>query len=171
MTAAPKRPSGQEGFFWKTKTLEEMSGPAWDSLCDGCGRCCLNKLEEEDTGRIYYTSVGCRLFDEASCRCKDYVNRQAFVEDCLQLTPENVPETPWLPPTCGYRLIAEGKDLYWWHPLVSGDPDTVHEAGVSVRGRVQGTESEIADADLEDHIVQWPALLPKRARLKRRPKS
>ena len=153
--------------FWQRKTLDQMTQQEWESLCDGCGRCCLNKLEEEDTGRIYYTSVGCRLFDDATCRCKDYPNRQAFVEDCLQLTPENVPETPWLPPTCGYRLIAEGKNLYWWHPLVSGDPNSVHAAGVSVRGRVSGNETDIPDEQLEDHLVDWPMEVPDSAR--RRP--
>jgi uncharacterized cysteine cluster protein YcgN (CxxCxxCC family) len=142
--------------FWRTKTLAEMTDSEWESLCDGCGRCCLNKLEEEDTGDIYYTDVACRLFDEQSCRCSDYVNRSAKVEDCLRLTPQNVPGTSWLPPTCGYRLVAEGRDLYWWHPLVSGDPDTVHAAGVSVRGRVGGNERDVKDTELEDHIVSWP---------------
>jgi uncharacterized cysteine cluster protein YcgN (CxxCxxCC family) len=150
--------------FWRRKSLTQMTPDEWESLCDGCGRCCLNKLEEEDTGRIYYTSVGCRLFDEQSCRCRDYPNRQAFVEDCLQLTPENVPETPWLPPTCGYRLIAEGRDLYWWHPLVSGDPETVHAAGVSVRGRMSGSEVDIPDEQLEDHLCDWPMQVPEGAR-------
>jgi uncharacterized cysteine cluster protein YcgN (CxxCxxCC family) len=171
MTAPPKPPSGQEGFFWKTKTLEEMSGAEWESLCDGCARCCLEKLEDEDTGKIYFTHVSCKLLDSGLCACKDYANRSDQVPDCVRLTPKNVRTLNWLPPSCGYRLVAEGRDLYWWHPLISGDPNTVHEAGVSVRGRVQGTENEIADADLEDHIVQWPALLPKRARLKKRPKS
>ena len=170
MTAQPKPPSGQEGFFWKTKTLEEMSSAEWESLCDGCARCCLEKLEDEDTGKIYFTHVSCKLLDAGLCACKDYANRSDQVPDCVRLTPENVRTLNWLPPSCGYRLVAEGRDLYWWHPLISGDPNTVHEAGVSVRGRVQGTENEIADADLEDHIVQWPALLPKRARLKKRPK-
>lgn len=169
MTAAPKPPSAQEGFFWKTKTLEEMSNAEWESLCDGCARCCLEKLEDEDTGKIYFTHVSCKLLDSGLCACKDYANRSDKVPDCVRLTPENVRTLNWLPPSCGYRLVAEGRDLYWWHPLISGDPNTVHEAGVSVRGRVQGTENEIADADLEDHIVQWPALLPKRARLKKRP--
>jgi uncharacterized protein len=169
MTVQPKRPSDQEGFFWKTKTLEEMSNAEWESLCDGCARCCLEKLEDEDTGKIYFTHVSCKLLDAGLCACKDYANRSDQVPDCVRLTPENVRTLNWLPPSCGYKLVAEGRDLYWWHPLVSGDPDTVHEAGVSVRGRVQGTENEIADADLEDHIVQWPALLPKRARLKKRP--
>jgi len=150
--------------FWKTKTLEEMSDAEWESLCDGCGRCCLEKLEDEDSGRIYYTHVACRLFDAGRCTCRDYANRSAKVPDCVRLTPDNVRTLKWLPPSCAYRLVAEGRDLHWWHPLVSGDPDTVHEAGVSVRGRVVGTETEIAADDLEHHIVRWPRLLPKRAR-------
>ena len=153
MTAAPKRPSPQEGLFWKTKTLEEMSSAEWESLCDGCGRCCLEKLEDEDTGKIHFTHVSCQLLDAGLCACKDYANRSEKVPDCVRLTAENVRTLNWLPPSCGYKLVAEGRDLYWWHPLISGDPDTVHEAGVSVRGRVQGTEIEIAEADLEDHIV------------------
>ena len=169
MTAPPKPVSGQEGFFWKTKTLEEMSNAEWESLCDGCARCCLEKLEDEDTGKIYFTHVSCKLLDSGLCACKDYANRSDQVPDCVRLTPDNVRTLNWLPPSCGYKLVAEGRDLYWWHPLISGDSNTVHEAGVSVRGRVQGTENEIADADLEDHIVQWPALLPRRAKLKKRP--
>src|SRR4051795_13163840 len=169
MTAPPRPPSVQEGLFWKTKTLEEMSSAEWESLCDGCARCCLEKLEDEDTGKIYFTHVSCRLLDAGLCACKDYPNRSDQVPDCVRLTPENVRTLSWLPPSCGYRLVAEGRDLYWWHPLISGDPNTVHEAGVSVRGRVVGTEDEIPDENLEDHIVQWPALLPKRARGKKRP--
>jgi len=171
MTAPPKRSSGQEEFFWKTKTLEEMSNAEWESLCDGCARCCLEKLEDEDTGKIYFTHVGCKLLDAGACSCKDYANRSDRVPDCVRLTPDNVRTLSWLPPSCGYRLVAEGRDLYWWHPLISGDPNTVHEAGVSVRGRVHGTEEEIPAEQLEDHIVQWPALLPKRARLKRPPRG
>lgn len=170
MTSRPERPSRQAGFFWKTKTLEEMSASEWESLCDGCARCCLEKLEDEDTGKIYFTHVSCRLLDAGTCACKDYANRSAQVPDCVRLTPENVRTLNWLPPSCAYKLVAEGRDLYWWHPLVSGDPNTVHEAGVSVRGRVYGTEDDIPDADLEDHIVKWPGLLPKRAKLKTRPK-
>jgi uncharacterized protein len=171
MTAKPNSASGQEGFFWKTKALEEMSDAEWESLCDGCARCCLNKLEDEDTGEIYFTHVSCKLLDTGLCACKDYARRSEEVSDCVRLTPANVRTLNWLPPSCAYRLVAEGRDLYWWHPLISGDPDTVHEAGVSVRGRVRGTEAEIADEDLEDHIVQWPVQLPKRARLKRAPGS
>jgi uncharacterized cysteine cluster protein YcgN (CxxCxxCC family) len=171
MTAPPSRPSEQDGLFWKTKTLEEMSSAEWESLCDGCARCCLEKLEDEDTGDIYFTHVSCRLLDAGLCACKDYANRSDQVPDCVRLTPENVRTLSWLPPSCGYRLVAEGRDLYWWHPLISGDPNTVHEAGVSVRGRVHGTENDVPDSELEDHIVQWPAQLPKRARLKKRPRS
>jgi len=154
--------------FWKTKTLTEMSDAQWESLCDGCARCCLNKLEEEDTGRLYFTDVGCRLLDGETCRCRDYPNRLGIVDDCVKLTPETLPEIDWLPPSCAYRLVAEGKDLYWWHPLVSGDPDSVHVAGVSVRGRLSGTENEIADDQLEDHIVRWPTQLPKQARQRKK---
>ena len=153
--------------FWRRKTLEQMTLSEWESLCDGCGRCCLNKLEEEDTGRIYFTDVACRLLDCTSCRCHDYPHRSAQVADCVQLTPANVREISWLPPTCGYRLVAEGRDLYWWHPLVSGDPETVHLAGVSVRGRVLLSELDVPDDQLEDHIVAWPTRVPRGAR--RRP--
>jgi uncharacterized cysteine cluster protein YcgN (CxxCxxCC family) len=156
--------------FWKSKTLEQMSEAEWESLCDGCARCCLEKLEDEDTGRIYFTHVGCRLLDAASCQCRDYPNRSAKVPDCVRLTPDNVRSLNWLPPSCAYRLVAEGRDLYWWHPLVSGDPNTVHEAGVSVRGRVEASEDEVALEDLEDHIVRWPGLLPKGARGRTRPR-
>ncbi len=154
--------------FWRRKTLAEMSEAEWESLCDGCARCCLNKLEEEDTGRIFFTDVGCRLLDAKSCRCRDYANRSKEVEDCVRLTPRNVTTLAWLPPTCAYRLVAEGRDLYWWHPLVSGDPESVHIAGVSVRGRVGASEDEVADEELEDRIVNWPMRMPKAARRKRR---
>lgn len=149
--------------FWRRKSLAEMTEAEWESLCDGCGRCCLSKLEEEETGRIYYTDVGCRLLDAATCRCRDYPNRTARVADCVRLTPENVSELGWLPPSCAYRRLAEGKELLWWHPLVSGDAETVHAAGISVRGRVRANEDEI-DGELEDHIVDWPLRMPKRAR-------
>jgi uncharacterized cysteine cluster protein YcgN (CxxCxxCC family) len=133
--------------FWKTKTLEEMSAAEWESLCDGCGKCCLSKLEDEDTGEIHWTSIACRLLDAGSCRCSDYTNRLARVPDCVGLTPGNVRTITWLPRTCAYRLIAEGHDLYWWHRLVSGSAETVHEAGISIRGRVTASESDMADAD------------------------
>ncbi len=151
--------------FWRTKSLDEMNGAEWESLCDGCGRCCLHKLEDWDTGEIAWTDVACRLLDGESCRCKDYPGRQAEVPDCIPLTPETVRGLAWLPPTCGYRLVAEGRDLYWWHPLVSGDPDSVHQAGVSVRGRTVSEASWPVET-FEDRLVTWPEEIP-RARRRR----
>ncbi len=144
-----------------------MTDSEWESLCDGCGRCCLNKLEEEGTDRTFYTDVSCRLLDSNTCRCHDYANRLEKVDDCVQLTPQSLKTITWLPPSCAYVLLAEGKDLYWWHPLVSGDPETVHAAGVSVRGRVSASETHVSDDMLEDYIVSWPLKLPKGARRKK----
>lgn len=141
--------------FWETRTLEELSDTEWESLCDGCGRCCLHKLEDEDTGEVFHTDVACRLFDTGSCRCRDYANRFERVPDCLNLTPQMVRELTWLPPTCGYRRVAEGRGLAWWHPLVSGRAETVHEAGISVRGRVI-LEQFVHSDDVEDRLVDWP---------------
>lgn len=141
--------------FWKTKSLEEMNGQEWESLCDGCGRCCLNKLEDWETGEIYWTNIGCELLDCDTCRCKDYNNRQKIVSDCIQLTPKQVRTLTWLPPTCGYRLVRDGKDLHPWHPLISGDPDSVHKAGISVKGRAVPDDG-IKPEDYEEHLVDWP---------------
>jgi uncharacterized cysteine cluster protein YcgN (CxxCxxCC family) len=149
--------------FWKRKTLEQMTAREWESLCDGCGRCCLNKLEEEGTQRIFFTDVACKLLDHDTCRCKDYRNRLKKVPDCVGLTPAEVRELDWLPPTCAYDRLAKGKDLYWWHPLLSGDPETVHIAGISVRGRVGACESQVPDDQLENWVVGWPGKLPKGA--------
>ena len=132
-----------------------MTQQQWESLCDGCGRCCLNKLEDWDTGEIAWTNVACRLLDSSSCRCGDYENRQAKVPECISLTPDAVRAIAWLPPSCGYRLVAEGRDLYWWHPLISLDPQTVHQAGVSVRERTV-PEDGMEPEDFENHIVDWP---------------
>ena len=151
--------SEPENPFWKTKTLGEMSAEEWESLCDGCGRCCLNKLEDWDTGEIYWTDLACQLFDCETCRCKDYGNRFEKVDDCIQLDPKKVEELGWLPPTCAYRLISEGQDLRWWHPLVSGDPETVHQAGISVRGRVVPGD-DVPPEEYEDHLIDWPAAEP-----------
>jgi uncharacterized cysteine cluster protein YcgN (CxxCxxCC family) len=156
--------------FWQRKSLAEMSNAEWESLCDGCGRCCLVKLEDEDTAATYFTDVGCRLLDGQSCRCRDYAHRSEKVDDCVRLTPKVVHEIKWLPPTCAYRLLDEGKDLYWWHPLVSGETDTVHQACISVRGRVRDCEDDVPDETLEDRIVDWPARWPKGSRRKTLPK-
>lgn len=157
--------------FWKRKTLSQMTAAEWESLCDGCGKCCLVKLEDADDYRkTYFTDVGCTLLDGHSCRCTDYAHRSEKVKDCVKLTPRNIRRIVWLPPSCAYRLVAEGKDLYWWHPLVSGDPETVHTAGVSVRDGVGASEDEVPDAELERRIVDWPKLLPKAARAKTRPR-
>ncbi|MCK5273213.1 MAG: YcgN family cysteine cluster protein [Alphaproteobacteria bacterium] len=138
--------------FWKTTALEDMTQQQWESLCDGCGLCCLNKLEDEDTGEVHYTRAACKYLDIGACRCKDYENRTDNVADCVDLTPSRMRRLHWLPETCAYRLVAEERDLAWWHPLVSGDPESVHQAGVSVRGRVV---SEEGVEDLEDYLIQW----------------
>ena len=131
-----------------------MTQSEWESLCDGCARCCLEKLEDIDSGDISFTNVVCNLMDLEKCTCTKYSERHKYMPDCIPLDPKNVGELKWMPSTCAYRLLAEGKDLPEWHPLVSGDPQTVFLAGISVRGRVI-PEKEIDD--LEDHIVDWPA--------------
>ena len=139
--------------YWRTKTLEEMTRAEWEALCDGCARCCLIKLQDDDTGEIAYTDIACRLLDIGTCRCTRYRRRLRLVPQCVELTPEEVRKLDWLPSTCAYRLVAEGRDLAWWHPLVSGDPETVHKAGISVRGRVV---PERRGDDPEDRVVTWP---------------
>ena len=139
--------------YWRTKTLEDMTREEWEALCDGCARCCLVKLEDADTGEIAYTDIACRLLDPGTCRCTRYRQRLRLVPDCVDLTPERVRKLGWLPSTCAYRLLAEGRELAWWHPLVSGDPETVHRAGISVRGRVV---PERRGDDPEERIVTWP---------------
>ncbi len=145
-------PPAEEEPFWRRKTLVEMSRVEWESLCDGCGKCCLLKLEYEDTGEIDWSNIACRQLDPATCRCRNYALRKTLVEDCVSLTPDMVGNLAWLPATCAYRLINEGRDLYWWHPLVSGSDQTVHQAGISVRGRVIGEDEA---GDVEDHLVDW----------------
>ena len=141
--------------FWKTKSLEQMTRAEWENLCDGCGRCCLNKLEDEDTGEFIYTRAACKLLDLGTCRCGDYPNRATKVPDCVTLTPQNVPTLGWLPATCAYRLLDEGKPLAWWHPLVSGDPATVIAAGISVKDEAYSENGHTTD-DLVDHIWKLP---------------
>jgi len=151
---SPVKP-GVDGDFWRRKTLQEMTPEEWEALCDSCGRCCLVKLEDEDTGEMYFTDVACHLLDRDGKGCRSYESRQKIVHDCVVLTPENVTSLRFMPATCAYRLLAEGRELYWWHPLVSGDTETMHQAGMSVRGRVV-SETEVDDADLEDHMADWP---------------
>ncbi len=140
--------------FWKTKTLDEMTPDEWESLCDGCARCCLHKLEDEDTMEVHYTSVVCRYLDESRCACTEYADRTRLVPDCVQLTPIGALDYDWLPISCAYRVVAEGRELEWWHPLVSGSPDTVHEAGISVKGKCV-SELHVHPDSLEDQIIQW----------------
>lgn len=139
--------------FWERKPLSALSTAEWESLCDGCGRCCVIKLEDEDTGRVHYTDVACRLFDDRTCRCGSYALRAKLVKGCVVLTPKSLPKVAhWLPGTCAYRLLHERKPLHDWHPLVSGDPESVHRAGISLRGKVV-PEYEVPEDELEDHIV------------------
>jgi len=140
--------------FWRAKKLHEMSPAEFESLCDGCGKCCLHKLEDEDSGDVFYTKVACKFLDHDSCKCQVYGERQQHVPDCVTLTPASVKDTYWLPETCAYRLIDEGIPLFDWHPLVSGDPDSVHKAGMSVAGQVVHEDSVNPD-DLEDYVVRW----------------
>jgi len=128
--------------FWKRKSLAEMSAVQWESLCDGCALCCLQKLEDEESGDIYYTDVACKLLDLTSCRCRDYGARASKVASCLVLSVDNPEAFAWLPASCAYRLLADGNDLPEWHPLITGNPDSVHEAGISAMGKaVSETES------------------------------
>ena len=142
-----------ESLFWEKKPLSDMSEKEWEALCDRCGRCCLNKIEDEDTGEILHTNVACRLLDPDSCRCSNYSDRKRFVPDCRKLSSGNLNKFVWLPSTCAYRLLAQGDRLHWWHPLVSKSFNTVHEAGISVRGR---TVSERDVDDFENYLVEWP---------------
>ena len=136
--------------FWETKTLAELDRGQWEALCDGCGKCCLHKLEDDETGELYPTNVACKLLDRRTAQCKDYKNRRTYVPDCVRLTNDNVATTDWLPSTCAYRLRANGEKLPDWHYLVSGDREAVHRAGESTRG---WTVSEDDAGDLEFHLV------------------
>ncbi len=138
--------------FWKTKTLAEMTTAEWESLCDNCGKCCLNKLEDEDTGDIFFTSVVCNLIDLNTCRCTRYAERTTLVPECIDLKQHDFAEYTWLPSTCAYRLLIDGNELPSWHPLITGGPESVKEAGVSISSYAM-KESEVED--LEDHIIEW----------------
>ena len=149
--------------FWKTVPFEQMSAAQWESLCDGCGRCCLHKLRDDDTDELSFTDVSCRLLDTKTCQCRKYETRRDWVPDCVSLTPASLREIDWLPPSCAYRRVSEGKDLAAWHHLVCGDRDAVHRAGVSVRGRAI---DERRAGMLEHHIVEWPGQMPRTRKAK-----
>mgnify|MGYP000545397941 CR=1 FL=1 len=144
---------GLEPRFWEKKPLAKLSDKEWEALCDGCGKCCLNKLEDEDTGQVELTCVACRLFDDASCRCSQYEIRHQFVPECISLTPRTIERHAyWLPETCAYRRRAEGEPLPRWHYLLTGSREDVHLAGAGAAGRVI---SETKAGPLEHHIVEW----------------
>lgn len=147
--------SVSERPFWEGTPLWELSEAQWEALCDGCGKCCLNKLQDMDSEQVYYTDVACDLLNLKTCRCSDYAHRQARVPDCIKLEPDDANAFSWLPSSCAYRRVAEGRGLADWHPLISGDPESVHRAGQSVRGRVVH-ERDIDIRELESHIVVWP---------------
>ncbi len=142
--------------FWEREALNKLSTKEWEALCDGCGKCCLNKLEDEDSGEVALTRVACRLLDDETCKCTQYPIRHQFVPECIVLKPENLDSHAyWMPQTCAYRLLWQGKPLYDWHPLISGDPDSVHKAGVSVQGWTV-SEFETPEEEWEDHIIEEP---------------
>lgn len=148
----PERPSATALPFWKKKALKDMTREEWESLCDGCGRCCLNKIDYIDTGEVFFTKVACRLLDGNSCQCSNYAARKEHVPDCIVLTPETLSAIDFMPDTCAYRMLAEGRPLEPWHPLISGTKESVHQAGISVRNRVVSEEDVTS---LEDYIIRW----------------
>ena len=142
--------------FWRNTPMERLNEQEWEALCDGCGKCCLNKLEDDETGEVALTRVACRLLDDETCRCAQYDIRHQFVPDCIVLRPSNIEANLyWMPQTCAYRLIYEGRDLYDWHPLLSGSEDSVHAAGISMQRRTI-PEFDIDDDEWEDHIIEEP---------------
>ena len=138
--------------FWMAKALDEMSDKEWESLCDGCGFCCLHKLQDDDTGEYYYTNIACRLLDSETIRCREYGCRQQRVPDCTRVTPKNVNQLDWLPDTCAYRRVAAGRDLPEWHHLKTGKDDSVHRAGKSVRGKIVAERNA---GPLKQHLTDW----------------
>lgn len=151
--AVPPLPMNSSPPFWQNRTLADFTLVEWEALCDGCGKCCLHKLEDVDTGRLFHTNVACRLLDLQTGQCSRYANRFRWVPDCVQLTPAEVQQINWLPVTCAYRLLAEGKPLPNWHPLITGDRQSTQRAGMSMCG---WTLPERRVRRLEDHIIEWP---------------
>ncbi len=148
--------TGLRPRYWERVPLERMTRAEWEALCDGCGKCCLNKLEDEETGEVALTRVACRLFDDSTCRCGQYPIRHRFVPECITLTPRSIERHAyWLPETCAYKLLHRGKPLHDWHPLISGDPQSVHDAGVSMQHRTL-PEHAVPEEDWEDHIIEEP---------------
>lgn len=135
--------------YWKRKSLAEMSTAEWEGLCDGCALCCMHKLEDEDSGEVFYTDLACRLLDLDTCRCTDYANRAKLVADCLLLAVDNMDEFEWLPASCAYRRLARGQELPAWHPLITGDPESVHAARISLRGR------SVSENDTDEYTVMY----------------
>lgn len=155
MTEPIARP-GLTPRFWQKKRLDQMSPEEWEALCDGCGKCCLNKLEDEETGEVALTRVACRLFDDSTCRCAQYDIRHQFVPECIVLKPSNIAQNLyWMPETCAYKLLYKGERLPDWHPLITGSQESVHLAGVSMRAATV-PEYEIDEDDWEDHIIEEP---------------
>ena len=139
--------------FWKEKTLEQMTEAEWESLCDGCGRCCLNKIEDPSNNKVYYTSIACHLLDCNTCRCTDYENRQQRIADCVKISLDNKEAFDWMPETCAYRILYNGGELPEWHPLVTGDPESVHKAGISVRHKTIHPDDLPDDFEYFDYII------------------
>lgn len=140
--------------FWQEKQLKEMDSSEWESLCDGCARCCLYKLEDEGTADVFYTSIVCCYLEEESCLCTDYANRNVNVPNCVQLNIENIDKFRWLPDTCAYRLLSEKKDLAWWHPLIAGEREAIREAGITITGKVID-ERYVHPEGHDEYIIHW----------------
>jgi len=169
MTSPTKKPaknmkrhpqkSGARPPFWETKSLEEMTPSEWESLCDGCGKCCLHKIDDFNNGEILYTRVACQFLDLKTCRCRHYSRRSELISDCVDLTPEMVRQLQWLPESCAYRCLFEGRGLAWWHPLISGKPDTVRKAGKSICDWAV-PEKYVHLSELEAYVINWKDLEP-----------
>jgi uncharacterized cysteine cluster protein YcgN (CxxCxxCC family) len=152
LNKVPKKDNSLPTHFWEGKTLAQLSADEWEALCDGCGQCCLYKLEDEDSGDIYLTNVVCRFLDRTTGQCQVYPERRQAVPTCVQLNPLNVLELSWIPPTCAYKLVGEGKPLTAWHPLISGNKSNNHRAEFFLGDQVI-SETEIDMNDLEDHVI------------------